>query len=350
MASISLKDREPVLQAIRECDRLGRNEFLRRHGYKRATEYLLIHEAKEYDSKAILGVAHHYAHGRALHPGEFSGGTAAAVRVLTDLGFEIRRVERKLRLPLWTDEERILALDVYLQNRPRNRYSSQDVEVQQLSDLLRRRQGFPTEVRADPRFRPPSDIRDKLNSFANLDNPSQPTRKANYEDVRLWNTWRADAAGLHALAKGIRELESMADQQDLDLRSVTQPSTTREAGSTTDVFTSPEEGDAEPLIEGGIVRVQMNQHERNPRARAVCIAHYGASCQVCGLDFAQRYGKIGRGFIHVHHLRELSTRDGAYTVDPIQDLRPVCPNCHAMLHTKKPAMSIEQLRGLLVTS
>jgi len=68
---------------------------------------------------------------------------------------------------------------------------------------------------------------------------------------------------------------------------------------------------------------------------------------VCGIDFGKTYGRFAKGFIHVHHLRELSTVGEGYEVDPIADLRPVCPNCHAMLHTTRPAMATEKLRGKL---
>ncbi len=36
---------------------------------------------------------------------------------------------------------------------------------------------------------------------------------------------------------------------------------------------------------------------------------------------------MGEGFIHVHHLKPLSEVGYEYRVDPIRDLRPVCPNC-----------------------
>ena len=58
------------------------------------------------------------------------------------------------------------------------------------------------------------------------------------------------------------------------------------------------------------------------------------------------YGDMGDGFIHVHHLKDLATIGEEYEVDPIEDLRPVCPNCHAMLHRTVPAMSIEDLRAI----
>lgn len=59
------------------------------------------------------------------------------------------------------------------------------------------------------------------------------------------------------------------------------------------------------------------------------------------------YGKIGKKFIHVHHLKELSLIGTKYRIDPIKDLRPVCPNCHAMLHKTIPAMAVEDLQQLL---
>lgn len=68
---------------------------------------------------------------------------------------------------------------------------------------------------------------------------------------------------------------------------------------------------------------------------------------VCGFNFSKFYGKIGEGFIHVHHLQELSSIGHEYEVDPIEDLRPVCPNCHAMLHLETPAISIERLRDMI---
>jgi 5-methylcytosine-specific restriction protein A len=39
---------------------------------------------------------------------------------------------------------------------------------------------------------------------------------------------------------------------------------------------------------------------------------------------------------------------GEYQVDPIADLRPVCPNCHAMLHSRRPTpLSIAELKRII---
>jgi hypothetical protein len=100
----------------------------------------------------------------------------------------------------------------------------------------------------------------------------------------------------------------------------------------------------EDHVEGGVVPVMMNRFERDPKARKACIDHYGCICQVCKMDFSSKYGAdIGKGFIHVHHLVPLSKIRISYVVDPVKDLVPVCPNCHAMLH--KGELSPKQLRA-----
>ena len=98
------------------------------------------------------------------------------------------------------------------------------------------------------------------------------------------------------------------------------------------------------LTEGAKKTVFVNAYERNPNARKMCIAHWGSQCSVCGFDFSKTYGSIGSGFIHVHHLVPVAEIRKSYQVNPVDDLRPVCPNCHAMLHTSNPPLSIEQLR------
>jgi 5-methylcytosine-specific restriction protein A len=93
----------------------------------------------------------------------------------------------------------------------------------------------------------------------------------------------------------------------------------------------PDEVAQEPagFIEGRVKQVTINAYERDSKARAACIAKFGAICQVCDFDFEKTYGEIGKGFIHVHHKVDLAMIGESYQVDPINDLIPVCPNCHA---------------------
>lgn len=99
--------------------------------------------------------------------------------------------------------------------------------------------------------------------------------------------------------------------------------------------------------EGDPRSITVNIFERDPNARRKCISHWGLTCHVCSFDFEETYGDLGTGFIHVHHLRPLSEMRRGYELNPIADLRPVCPNCHAMLHRERPAIAIEQLRSVL---
>jgi len=101
------------------------------------------------------------------------------------------------------------------------------------------------------------------------------------------------------------------------------------------------------LPEGAVTRVSVNRYERNPLNRSACIAIHGCYCHVCNLDFKEKYGDIGEGFIHVHHVKPVSQLGKDYLPDPCHDLIPVCPNCHAMLHRRNPPMTIEELKKLI---
>lgn len=99
--------------------------------------------------------------------------------------------------------------------------------------------------------------------------------------------------------------------------------------------------------EGSAKKQESNRYERNPLNRQICLQHKGYTCVVCGFNFEQRYGRLGREFIHVHHIIPVSTMGDDYVVKPLTDLVPVCPNCHAMLHRSDPPMPIEELKGLI---
>ncbi len=99
--------------------------------------------------------------------------------------------------------------------------------------------------------------------------------------------------------------------------------------------------------EGMKKQVTVNAYERDPKARKACIDHYGSTCYVCAFDFFRTYGDLGRGYIHVHHLKKVASLGTGAVTHPIRDLRPVCPNCHAMLHQDDPPIPIGRLRLLM---
>lgn len=104
------------------------------------------------------------------------------------------------------------------------------------------------------------------------------------------------------------------------------------------------------LFEGAKKIITINAYERNPKARQLCIDYWKPICAVCDFDFGERYGELGKGFIHVHHLTPVSQIGETYEIDPINDLRPVCPNCHAMLHRQEQTLSIDELKLIIATN
>ncbi|WP_233884581.1 HNH endonuclease [Paraburkholderia flagellata] len=100
----------------------------------------------------------------------------------------------------------------------------------------------------------------------------------------------------------------------------------------------------ERYSEGKSRLVTVKTYDRSPAARQACIAHHGYKCAVCGFCFEETYGALGAGYIEVHHLNQVADIDEEHLIDPITDLRPVCANCHRMLHKQRPPLSIDELR------
>jgi len=95
--------------------------------------------------------------------------------------------------------------------------------------------------------------------------------------------------------------------------------------------------------------ITVNKYERSSVAREKCIEYNGLNCFVCAMNFYDVYGEIGKGFIHVHHVIPLNQIKKEYKVNYKEDLAPVCPNCHAMLHRKIDGkeLSIQELKKIL---
>jgi predicted HNH restriction endonuclease len=113
-------------------------------------------------------------------------------------------------------------------------------------------------------------------------------------------------------------------------------------------FLYPDEvADHETFFEGAATRVLVNRYERDRVARHKCIKHHGSNCGACDISFGDYYGPVMTGFIHVHHLAPLGSARKETNVDPIHDLRPVCPNCHAVIHSSNPPLTLDQVRSLI---
>ena len=118
-------------------------------------------------------------------------------------------------------------------------------------------------------------------------------------------------------------------------------------GDRADILLPEEISETEGSYEGARRRISVNTYERNRTVRDKCLQHYGTRCAVCAQDMSEIYGPEATGLIHVHHLKPLSEIKEDYQVNPITDLRPVCPNCHAVIHRRKPPYKIEEVKGFL---
>lgn len=99
------------------------------------------------------------------------------------------------------------------------------------------------------------------------------------------------------------------------------------------------------FLEGEEELTLSKKYERNRKAREACLAYHGYVCKVCGMDFESTYGENFKEVIEVHHIKPISEIGEKYVVDPINDLVPVCPNCHVALHSKKNGVyGIEELK------
>ncbi len=78
--------------------------------------------------------------------------------------------------------------------------------------------------------------------------------------------------------------------------------------------------------ESSLRRAKIRNVLQNNRGKLVC------EVAGCGFDFAKRYGDIGQGYAHVHHLRPLGHAAGKGVKTNLRQLAIVCANCHAMIH------------------
>ena len=95
-------------------------------------------------------------------------------------------------------------------------------------------------------------------------------------------------------------------------------------------------------LEGKKHEEAVIRYERDRGNRKACIAHYGYVCQVCGMNFEKAYGELGKNFIEVHHLHPVA--QGERKVNPIEDLIPLCSNCHSMIHRQEDVSDWEGLK------
>jgi 5-methylcytosine-specific restriction protein A len=134
-------------------------------------------------------------------------------------------------------------------------------------------------------------------------------------------------------------------------RELPQPAYLKEAGQWNERrrrIILPEELPAGSCYQEGAVRkIWISAFERDAAAREACIKAHGRRCAVCGMSFEEEYGAKAADIIHVHHLKPLAQSTGPREVNPVEDLLPLCPNCHAVVHQAESEMlSIDEVRRM----
>ena len=240
---------------------------------------------------------------------------------------------QKLTNPDWNRDELILALDAYLQwkGMPPAKTSP---EIQALSHSIGAIQGT-LGTEKNPTFRNTNGVYMKLMNFRRFDPAFTSLGKAglsrgNHLEEEVWQTFSSQPERLAHVAVTIRNIVNSGEIADSTMRL--------------------EDGMVE-AIEGRIVTVLHYRRERAKhlvdRKKAQAIASDGTlSCEVCGFNFAMRYGGRGEGFIECHHTKAVETLgDGKPT--RLSDLALVCANCHRMIHSKRPWLTLLELKGIL---
>jgi hypothetical protein len=104
--------------------------------------------------------------------------------------------------------------------------------------------------------------------------------------------------------------------------------------------------ETEGELEGESSFDESIRYERNKLNRSMCLAFHGYNCKACGIDMQSQYGDVASKFIHVHHVVPVSTLNNS-RIDPIKDLVPLCPNCHAIAHLRNPPYTINEIISML---
>lgn len=327
--------RSHILSAIEEFNELGREPFLAKHGFGGALAYYLLHEGTQYDSKAIVGVAHGYARpdlGPLAHT-QFTGGDKRVGELLRHLGFEVTSDAPMRRNPIWSRDELILALDYYLRH-PGDTHSPDKPDIIALSTEINAIAMMLGAAKSET-LRNPNGVSMKLLNFRAHD-PVYRAKgrtglsRGNHLENELWDEFSGDSARLERVVANIRMAisqtngEAIADQDEPDIADAT---------------------------EGRLITRIHRTRERNKslvKRKKISFEnkHGHLFCEACGFDFSSVYGVRGEGFIECHHTQPVAMmKPGQKT--KLSDLALLCANCHRMVHVRAPWLTIIQLKELL---
>ena len=117
------------------------------------------------------------------------------------------------------------------------------------------------------------------------------------------------------------------------------------AFTTTTTIKQDSDEEEQKRLEGRLTEAKVLRRQRNRAARQKCLEDSGYTCYVCGFNFENAYGEIGKGFLEVHHTKPLATYDDEHVI-PQSELCALCSNCHSMVHRRREVMDVVELKRI----
>lgn len=236
-----------------------------------------------------------------------------------------------MRNPKWHRDEIILALDLYFRTEP-GQIHARNPDIIELSEILNK---LPIhEERPDQvKFRNPNGVGLKLSNFLAIDPSYDGKGMESYSklDKKVFNEFKDNKVGLSIIAKNIKETVL---NSNLNIK----------------LYRIEDEEDEEAFtVKEGKVIYKLHKHiERNSKINKKKKTSYQKKngkldCEVCGFDFHEKYGLLGKGFIECHHRKPLHELKQESKTS-LKDLALVCSNCHRMLHRDLDSLSVEELK------
>ena len=328
-----------------------KHEFIKRYNYQNSKVWFLVVNGKDYPPKAIVGIAHkrefpnepiddmisHRARDflrSRNYVVEYRGNDESILLAEAAEQTQNKNSKKSSGRIEWADEENILAMEFYMLFDGLNSKtvpSLGSIEIQNLADDMHNIiQSL--NLRKNKNFRDVGSLRMKLQNFQWIDTQgeeglSNPGARAK----EIWEQYKNDWEGLKKIADSIRQ----------QAKNKIDESTTNYDGTVIEEYT---EGNS----------VTIYQHKRRERSRKLVIdkkkkfmeMHGKLFCEACNFNFGEVYGERGNGFIECHHIKPVSQMKENEKTN-LDDLALVCANCHRMIHTEQPWLTMNELKLIL---
>ena len=237
--------------------------------------------------------------------------------------------------PKWSRDELILALEFYRSNL-KLAYRQQSPEIARLAkeiSAVAKALGLSDSTA----LRNENSVYMKLMNFRSRDpdvlaKGQRGLERGNQLEVEIWEHYENRQVKLKRDAAAIRSLCGDEATKTMRIDSQDDPS----------------------ICEAQEGQLLTREHVRRERSSALVgrkktaqLQKYGRLfCEVCEFDFAKVYGQRGEGYIECHHKTPVSqlTPDHKTTLG---DLSLLCSNCHRIVHSELPWLTMEALKSLV---